>query len=69
MASATTTVRVSRATLSELDRFQRALQTRTVDETIQSLLGLRRKELISRLYGSARVSKPFEESDRIDADR
>lgn len=69
MAPAATSVRLSRETLSELERFQRALETRTMDETIRSLLALKRKELINRIYGSARGVRAFRESDRLDSDR
>jgi len=72
MAGDSTSVRVSRGTLSELERFQAALRTRTADETIRFLLASKRKELIDRLYGSAggkRPYRPFKESDRLEADR
>jgi hypothetical protein len=68
VATAITSIRVSRSTLSELERFRKALNTKTADETIKSLMILRRRELISRLYGSARLSRPFRESDRLDTD-
>ncbi len=69
MTSAVTSIRVSRSTVSELERFRKALNAKTADETIRSLLKLRRRELISQVYGSARLSTPFRESDRLDADR
>jgi hypothetical protein len=72
MAGDSTSVRVSRTTLSELERFQGALQTRTADETIRFLLLSKRKELIARMYGNARgkhAYRPFEESDRLEIDR
>jgi hypothetical protein len=64
-----TTVRVSRDTLAELERFQRALQTATADETIRAVLKMHRAALIERLSGSlrGRVGR-FRESDRIDSD-
>jgi hypothetical protein len=68
MSGAVTSVRVSRATLSELERFRKALRTDTADETIRALMLLRRRELISRVYGSARLSRPFTEADRLDSD-
>ena len=55
--------------MSELERFQVAIGARTLDETIHSLLGLRRKELIARIYGSARGVRPFREADRVDSHR
>ena len=66
--AAVTSVRVSRATLSELRRFRKALGTRTADETIRALMLFRQRELISRVYGSARLSRPFTEADRLDTD-
>jgi hypothetical protein len=68
MTAVATSVRVSRETLSELERFQSALKTRTLDETIRSLLALKRKELIAQIYGSARGVRPFREADRLDTD-
>jgi hypothetical protein len=69
VASQSTSVRVSRSTLSELERFQKALQTKTADATIHTLLALKRRELIAAVYGSAKGVKPFRESDRLDSDR
>lgn len=68
--SGATTVRVSRDTLAELERFQRALQTATADETIRAVLKLQRAALIERLSGSlkGRVTR-FREADRLDTDR
>jgi hypothetical protein len=68
--SAATTVRVSRDTLAELERVQRALQTTTADETIRAVLKMQRAALIDRLSGSlrGRVSR-FREADRLDSDR
>jgi hypothetical protein len=68
MASAETSVRVSRQTLGELERFQAALGARTLDEAISSLLALKRKQLIAQIYGSARGIGRFREPDRIDTD-
>lgn len=70
MNAGATTVRVSRDTLSELERVQKALRTRTADETIREVLKLQRGAIIRRLSGSLRgkVSR-FSEADRIDSDR
>ncbi len=70
MSASATTVRVSRDTLAELERFQRALHTKTADETIREVLKLQRGTVIQRLSGSlrGRVSR-FTEADRIDTDR
>ena len=69
MVAAITSIRVSRETLSELERFQGALGSRTLDETIRTLLAAKRKELVAQIYGSARGMRPFRESDRLDSDR
>ncbi|MCI4323486.1 MAG: hypothetical protein L3K03_05625 [Thermoplasmata archaeon] len=69
MATATTTVRVSLKTLAELERLQTALKTRTLDETIRTLLASRCKDLIQQLYGSARGVSKFRDSDRVDSVR
>ncbi len=70
MVAAATTVRVSRHTLAELERFQKALKTRTADETIREVLRLQRRAVIRRLSGSLRGKvSPFTEADRIDSDR
>ncbi len=65
-----TSVRVSRDTLAELERFQRALHTTTADETIRAVLKLHRAVLIDSLGGSlrGRVGR-FHEADRIESDR
>lgn len=69
MAIAISSVRVSRDTLSELERFQHALGSKSLDETIRTLLATKRKELVAQIYGSARGMRPFRESDRLDSDR
>jgi hypothetical protein len=68
MGGAATTVRVSRETLDELERFQQALKTKTADETIRAIMRLKRKELVDRAYGilKGKVS-PFTEADRLDS--
>ena len=70
MGAAVTTVRVSRDTLAELERFQAALGTKTSDATIREILRLQRRTILKRLSGSlkGKVSR-FEEVDRIDSDR
>jgi hypothetical protein len=68
MSAAATTVRVSRETLDELGRFQRALKTRTADETIRAIMRIRRKELVDRAYGGLRGKvSAFTEADRLDS--
>jgi hypothetical protein len=70
MSASATTVRVSRHTLAELERFQKALQTRTTDETIRAVLRLQREAVIRRMSGTLRGRiHRFGEADRIDSDR
>lgn len=67
MSGAVTTVRVSRETLDELGRFQRALKTKTADETIRRIMRIKRKELIDEAYGRLKGKvTPFREADRLD---
>lgn len=70
MSGAATSVRVSRDTLAELERVQRALHTKTADATIREVLKLQRGAIIRRMSGSLRGRvTPFGEADRIDGDR
>ncbi|MCI4347713.1 MAG: hypothetical protein L3J97_03730 [Thermoplasmata archaeon] len=68
MSGALTTMRVSRETLDELERFQRVLRTKTADDTLRALMRIKRKELIDRAFGSlkGKVSR-FTEDDRFDS--
>lgn len=68
MAVSDTSVRVSRATLSELERFRGSIRAETLDDAIRSLLLLKRRELVARIYGSAPGLRTFRESDRLDTD-
>ena len=70
MGAAVTTVRVSRETVAELERFQAALGTKTTDETIREVLRLQRRVVLDRLAGSLKGKlRRFEEGDRLDSDR
>lgn len=69
MVVSETSVRVSRATLAELEHFRRTIRVRTLDEAIHSLLAIKRRELVARIYGSAHELRPFTEADRLDVDR
>ena len=68
MATSDTSVRVSRETLSELERFRGSIRAETLDQAIRSLLLLKRRELVARIYGSAPGLRPFREGDRLDTD-
>lgn len=70
MTTGGTTVRVSKDTLEELERFQQALATSSMDQTIREILKLQRAAVISRMGGSMKGKlSPFSEEDRIDSDR
>ena len=68
MALSGTSVRVSRATLIELERFRDAIRARTLDEAIHALLTFQRREFVARIYGSARGVRAFRETERVDVD-
>lgn len=65
--AATTSVRVSRETLRELEHLQKVFRARTADETIQTLVRERRKKVLERLQGSWKGLGPFTEADRLEA--
>lgn len=50
-----------------MGRFQRALKTKTADETIRRIMRIKRKELIDEAYGRLKGKvTPFREADRLD---
>ena len=66
MASAESSVRVSRQTLMELERLRQIFHTRTADETILKLVRERRSRALGRMLGSGKgVVSSFTEEDRI----
>ena len=68
MSGAETSVRVSRATLRDLEHMRRLLGTRTADETIRKLIRERRARVLARAFGSEKgLLKPFSEDDRLDS--
>jgi hypothetical protein len=69
MASADTSVRVSRETLKELERLREVFHTRSADETIRKLVRERRSRALDWIVGSGKgVVSPFTEEDRLDSD-
>jgi predicted CopG family antitoxin len=63
--AATTTVKVSRTTLAELEKLRDKLQTRSLDDAIKALIKKHRQEVLRDAFGSDRGKiKPFAESDR-----
>lgn len=70
MAVGDTSIRVSRATLEDFSRLQRAMGAKTADEALQSLMRKTRRQLIAAVFGIDRGRiRPFTEADRIDSDR
>jgi hypothetical protein len=68
MAAADTSVRVSRQTLTDLERLGQVFHTRSADETIRKLVQERRSRALSRMIGSGRgVVAAFTEEDRVAA--
>lgn len=66
MASAETSVRVSRQTLVELERLREVFQTRSADETILRLVRERRSKALGRMLGSGKgVVSSIAEEDRL----
>ena len=67
MASAESSVRVSRETLAELERLREVFHTKSANETIRKLVRERRSQALARMLGSGKgiVSK-FTEEDRLE---
>jgi predicted CopG family antitoxin len=61
----TTTVKVSRTTLAELEKLRDKLKSRSMDEAIKALIKRHRQEVLREAFGSDRGKiKPFTEADR-----
>jgi hypothetical protein len=68
MGGAESTVRVSRATLRDLEQMRVAFNVRTADETIRKLIHERRSRALDRLIGSGRGKlRRFTEADHLDS--
>lgn len=65
LAASDTTVKISRNTLSELERLREEFSARSIDETLRTLIRERRRRLLANVFGSdkGRVSS-FTEEDR-----
>ena len=63
--SASTTVKVSRTTLSELESIRAELEARSLDEAIKALIRRRRTEVLRGALGADKGRiRPFAEEDR-----
>lgn len=61
----TTTIRVSKNTMEMLEKLRNKLKTRSLDETLRTLIIRQRKMLINQVFGSDKDRiKPFTEEDR-----
>ena len=62
-----TTVKVSKETVRKLVAMQRVLHTATMDETIEALVRLRRKDALDSIAGTDPVkTRNFTEEDRLE---
>ena len=65
MASSDTTVKVSRDTLSNLERLRDELRVKSIDATVRVLIKSHRRRLLSGAFGADKgLVKPFREEDR-----
>jgi hypothetical protein len=63
--TATTTVKVSKTTLTELEKLRDQLKARSLDDAIRSLIKRHRLQLLQESLGADRGKiKPFTEKDR-----
>ena len=65
MASSDTTVKISRDTLSDLERLKEELEAKSLDETVRVLIKGHRRRLLAGAFGVDKGKvKPFTEEDR-----
>ena len=65
LASSDTTVKISRYTLSELERLREELNARSIDETVRTLIKERRRRILAGAFGVDRGRMTsFTEKDR-----
>ncbi|OLB69801.1 hypothetical protein AUI06_08240 [archaeon 13_2_20CM_2_52_21] len=63
--AADTTVKISRDTLSNLERLREEMKARSIDETVMALIKSHRRKILAGVFGvdKGRV-KPFTDEDR-----
>ncbi len=63
--AADTTVKISRDTLSNLERLKEEMKARSIDETVMALIKSHRRKILAGIFGvdKGRV-KPFTDEDR-----
>ncbi len=65
LAGSDTTVKVSRNTLSELERLREEFNAKSIDETLRALIRERRRKILAAVFGSDKGRlTPFSEADR-----
>ena len=65
-----TTVKVSKETVRKLVAMQRSLHTATMDETIEALVRMRRKDALDAIAGADHdKDRKFQEEDRLEDSR
>jgi hypothetical protein len=69
MAADDTSIRVSRVTLAEISRLQKAIGAPSADQALRALMKMKRGELLAAIYGTGRGKvRRFREADRLDVD-
>ena len=63
--ASTTTVKISRETLSHLERLRGEMKARSIDETVMALIKSHRRKILAGVFGAdkGRV-RPFAHDDR-----
>ncbi len=65
MASSDKTVKISRETLSHLERLREEMNARSIDETVRTLIKSHRRRILAGVFGADRGRiRPFREEDR-----
>ncbi len=65
MASPDKTVKISRETLSHLERLRDEMKAASIDETVKALIKSHRRRILAGAFGADKGRiKPFDERDR-----
>ena len=65
MASSDTTVKMSRSTLSHLERLREEFHAKSLDETVKELIRSHRQKILGGAFGVDKGRlKPFRDEDR-----
>jgi predicted RNA binding protein with dsRBD fold (UPF0201 family) len=65
LASSDKTVKISRETLTHLERLREEMNAKSIDETVRTLIKSHRRRILTGVFGvdKGRI-KPFREEDR-----